>query len=61
VAESGISTEKCNPYGHGGGTDSLGYGGCPTTCKGSGDINNRVTPVGFASNCTDSDNGAKDA
>jgi len=60
VVENGLSTAKCNPYGHGGGSDSLNYQDCPTQCKGTGDINNKVEPLGPQANCEDSDNGAKD-
>jgi len=56
VGQKGLTTEKCNPYGHGGGSNTLGYSGCPTTCKGSGNINNKVKPVGYSdlSTCVDS-------
>jgi len=42
VAHKGLSTAKCNPYGHGSGHDSLNYKKCPTACKGEGDLKNKV-------------------
>jgi len=49
VAQQGLGTDKCTPYGHGSGTDSLGYGGCPTTCEGQGSFSNKVksTSTGY--------------
>lgn len=43
VAQKGLGTDLCTPYGHGSGSDSLGYGGCPSTCQGTGSFSNKVT------------------
>jgi len=60
VARYGLGTEKCNPYGHGGGEDSLEYGGCPAQCKGDGDMDNKVFTEGYHPDCRDTNRGATD-
>jgi len=61
VAQYGLGTDKCNPYGHGGGKDSLEYGGCPQQCIGTGDMENKVYTEEKVQDCMDTDRGEKDS